>query len=81
MEAEKVLNYLIEKSKNQFVPPIIIGYVYLGLRENEKALDYFEQILDKTSGFEWINFILWDSRLDEIRQNPRFVKLRKAIPF
>ena len=70
---------LVEKSKNQFVPPIIIGYVYLG--ENEKALDYFEHILDKTSGFEWINFILWDSRLDEIRQNPRFVKLRKTIPF
>jgi TolB-like protein len=80
-DAEKVLNYLLEKSKSQFVPPLLIGYVYLGLGEKEKALDCFEKILDRNSGIDWIAFILWDDRLDELRSHPRFVKLRKAIPF
>jgi TolB-like protein/Tfp pilus assembly protein PilF len=80
-DAEKVLNYLLEKSKTQFVPPIMIGYVYVGLGENEKALDQFEKILDKTAGLDWISFILWDKRLDELRAHPRFVEIRKTIPF
>jgi adenylate cyclase len=80
-DAEKVLSYLLEKSKSTFVPPIIIGYVYLGLGENEKAMDYFEKILERSAGLDWLGFILWDPRLEELRSNPRFVMMREKIPF
>jgi adenylate cyclase len=79
-EAERVLNYLMEKSKTQYVPPLMIGYVYLGLGEKEKALDFFETILDR-AGADWLAFILCDSRLDELRSEPRFIKFRQKIPF
>jgi hypothetical protein len=42
-EAEKVLAKLMEQSKKQYVSPFYVAIVYLGLAENDKAVDWLEK--------------------------------------
>ena len=72
-EAEKVLIKLMEQSKRQYVSPFYVAIVYVGLAENDKAVDWLEKAYGDRSNA--IVFAKVDPQLDPLRSNPRFQAL------
>ncbi len=64
-EARKVLDYLLEKRKAQFVPPAMIAMVYVGLGDKDKAFEWLDLACDEHGIFT-----------DEIKVHPMFDPLR-----
>ena len=79
-EAQNALDQLLENSKKQYVSPFYVASVYVGLNENEKALDWLDKAYDDRSN--GIVFLKVDPQLDPLRSNPRFRTLlqRLALP-
>lgn len=71
--ARKIIAYLIEKSKTRYVPPTFIGLIYLGLGENEVAMDYFEKGNQQKDTFSI--FYKVHPWFEGVRENPRFKTL------
>jgi len=69
-EAEKVLVKLTEQSKKQYVSPFYVAIVYMGLAENDKAVDWLEKAYKDRSNA--IVFSKVDPQLDPLRSTPRF---------
>jgi tetratricopeptide (TPR) repeat protein len=78
-EAEQVLKNLLElgRSKQEYVPPMVLAYLYFALEEND-------------DGFEWLNraFEVGDPELtwlkilpdyDPIRSDPRYIELLRKM--
>ena len=72
-EAEKVLAKLMEQSKKQYVSPFYVAIVYVGLGENDKAVDWLERAYADRSNA--IVFSKVDPQLDRLRSTPRFQSL------
>ena len=72
-EAEKVLVKLTEQSKKQYVSPFYVAIVYVGLAENNKAIDWLEKAYADRSNA--IIFSKVDPQLDPLRSTPRFQAL------
>ncbi|MFC2166102.1 protein kinase, partial [Acidobacteriota bacterium] len=78
-EARTKLAKMLEWSKTAYVPPTAIANVYLGLSEEEKAIDWLEKAYEVRDGD---NFLLNDlPSYDPIRSNPRFQNLIRRIGF
>jgi adenylate cyclase len=76
-KAEQILQHLEELSKQRYVSPANRAAVYLGLGENEKALDWLEKAYeDRDPIFWWIN---GDQLYDSVRNEPRFKALLKKM--
>jgi len=78
-KARGVLEYLLEKSRNQFVSPAMIAYVYLGLGEQDKALDLLEETFVGRGGR--LIYLQVDPWLDPLRGHPRFEALVRKMGF
>ncbi len=72
-EAEKVLAKLMEQSRKQYVSPFYVAIVYVGLAENDKAVDWLEKAYTDRSNA--IVFSKVDPQLDPLRSTPRFQPL------
>ena len=72
-EAHGVLNFLLERSKEQFIWPEIIALVYAGLGEKDRAFEWLEK------GFEgrefWLTTVQVNPLFDPLRSDPRFQDL------
>jgi tetratricopeptide (TPR) repeat protein len=76
-KAEQVLRELEELAKQRYVSPANRAAVYLGLGENEKALDWLEKAYeDRDPIFWWIN---GDQLYDSVRDAPRFQALVQKV--
>jgi len=76
-KAEQILQDLEELSKQRYVSPANRAAVYLGLGENEKALDWLEKAYeDRDPIFWWID---GDQLYDSVRNEPRFQALVQKI--
>ena len=76
-KAEQVLHQLEELAKQRYVSPANRASVYLGLGENEKALDWLERAYeDRDPIFWWIN---GDQLYDSVRHAPRFEALVQKV--
>ena len=64
-KATEILNYLLEKEKQTYVPAKYIARIYIALGDKDKAFEWF----DKTGR---IGSIKNDPMLDPIRDDPRF---------
>jgi TolB-like protein/DNA-binding winged helix-turn-helix (wHTH) protein/Tfp pilus assembly protein PilF len=76
-EAEKVLAKLMEQSKKQYVSPFYVAIVYVGLGENDKAVDWLERAYRDRSNA--IVFSKVDPQLDPLRSAPRFQSLLRRL--
>jgi len=74
-QAMKVLAQLAEESATQFVPASAFAFVYLGLGDNEHALDWLEKGYDDRSS----NVIKVDPVCDPLRGDPRYERLVARI--
>ncbi len=76
-KAEQILRELEDLAKQRYVSPANRASVYLGLGENEKALDWLEKAYeDRDPIFWWIN---GDQLYDSVRQAPRFEALVQKV--
>ena len=76
-KAEEVLRELVNVAKQRYVSPAIRASVYLGLGQNQKALDWLEKAdEDRDPCFWWIN---GDQLYDSVRNEPRFQALIQKV--
>ena len=76
-KADQILRELEDLAKQRYVSPANRASVYLGLGENEKALDWLEKAYeDRDPIFWWIN---GDQLYDSVRNEPRFKALLQKV--
>jgi TolB-like protein/DNA-binding winged helix-turn-helix (wHTH) protein/Tfp pilus assembly protein PilF len=77
VEAEKMLEDMARQSKEQYVSPYYFAIVYVGLGENEKAMDWLDKAFaDRSNG---LVFLKVEPELDNLHSNPRFVALQQKL--
>ncbi len=74
IEAGKILDQLMQLSKQRYVPAYSFAVVYLGLGDKEQALGWLEQSYQDRAGSD-IGYIRVDPLLDPLRGEPRFEAL------
>ncbi len=75
-KARKILNNMLLLPEENAPPPVQIAMVYLGLGENEKALEWFQTGFEKYDS--WLGW-MQQSWSDPIRKDPRFIKISSAF--
>lgn len=80
-EALRILNYQLEKRETDYVPSYMIGVIYIGLGDKEKALDWLENAYDDGYGIPFILNMKYGHTLDELRDEPRFINLLNKLEF
>jgi tetratricopeptide (TPR) repeat protein len=80
-EALRILNYQLEKRETDYVPSYMIGVIYIGLGDKEKALDWLENAYDDGYGIPFLLNMKYGHTLDELRDEPRFINLLNKLEF
>ncbi len=78
-EAQKVLEFLLEKRKSQYIPPSEIAVIYAGLGERDTAFDWLERAYEERDFL--INEIGADPLFDVFRGDPRFEDLLRKMNY
>ena len=77
VEGQKLLANLMLQAKNRYVSPYYLAIVYVGLGEDEKAMDWLEKAFtDRSNG---LVFMKVEPELDHLRSNPRFIALLQRL--
>ena len=76
-EAREILEKLLERSKQSYVPAYDIAVVFTGLEEKDQAFVWLLKALEERSGF--LVYLKCDRRFDGLRSDPRFEALLKRI--
>ena len=70
---------IIQNLELNYIDPVSIGLLYLGLGDNDMAMDYFEKGYEIHSG--WMPFLKRAPPFDAIRGDERFQKLIQDLKF
>jgi serine/threonine-protein kinase len=76
-EARKLLAELDALRVTQYVSPVALATVCLGIGEYEQALDWSERSCDERRG--WLAYMDVNPILDPLRASPRFAALRRRM--
>lgn len=76
-EARKILNDLLIRSRDGYVPPYHIAVTYVGLGDSENALTWLERAF--TERDPKIVFLRSESFWNNLRSEPRFVELARKM--
>jgi serine/threonine-protein kinase len=77
-EAISILNELAERpTTNEYLSPFQIALIYIGLGENDKAIEWLQTA--KRDRDPFLMYIRVDPNFDSLRMDPRFVELMKQI--
>lgn len=76
-EARKVLDFLLERRRTQFVPPAMIAMVYLGLGDKDKAFEWLDAACDEHGIFT--DQAKVHPMFDPLRADPRFDALLRKM--
>ena len=79
-EAEKILRELQTRSKTEYVSPYMIGVIYAGLGNKDKAFEFLEKAYKEKSP-DVAYFLKADLRIDPLRSDPRFQDLLGRMNF
>jgi tetratricopeptide (TPR) repeat protein len=78
-EALQILDDLQSRAKSQYVSPLDIATVQLGLGDKDAAFALLERAVDTHAG--GLVFLAVDPRYDPVRQDPRFLRVLRRIGF
>src|SRR5438093_3924637 len=78
-KAMEMLNELNQLAGRRFVTPFCQALVYLGLRDDSKAIDWLEKAYQKRS--IWVAWLKVEPMYEPLRSNPRFQALYKKMNF
>jgi len=73
VEAKKILEKLMERSKKQYVPSYWIAMIYVGVGDRDQALKWLERAFQERSS--WLVWARVEPRFDSLRQDPTFDSL------
>jgi TolB-like protein/DNA-binding winged helix-turn-helix (wHTH) protein/Flp pilus assembly protein TadD len=76
-EAETLLKELLKAANERYIPPYHIAFVYNGLGEHNKALEWLERGVEQRD--TKMVFLGVESKWNNIRDDPRFQNLLKRI--
>ncbi|MBV8362290.1 MAG: hypothetical protein JO189_30800 [Deltaproteobacteria bacterium] len=79
IKAMTAIDEIRRKSVHGYVPPFNLAIVYLGMGNQERAMDYLEQAYSAHS--QWLAWLKMDRIYDPLRKEPRFVALMKKLNF
>jgi len=74
-EAQHVLNDLLERSKQRYVPPTTISRFYTTLGEIDQTFDWLKRALEERDPVLVYLGVASDSLPDSFRSDPRFIEL------
>ena len=77
VEAEAVLAEMTELQRERYVAALDFAYVYSGLKDRERTLEWLERSYEERSA--WLIWINPDPRLDWLRDDPRFTSLLRRL--
>jgi len=78
-KATEILSELNQLAGRRFVTPFCQALVYLGLRDDDKAMDWLEKAYQEHSW--WLVWLKVEPMFDPLRSNPRFQALYKKMNF
>ena len=76
-EALQILDELTELGKQKYVAPYFFAGIYVGLGENDRAIEYLERSYEEHS--HWLIYLHIDPSMDALRDNPRFHDLLRRV--
>ena len=76
--AQRLLEKLLAEAEPMPADPFSVALIYLGLGENDKALDWLESAFERRLGW-FILFAKRDGRLDVLRNEPRFQSILQRM--
>jgi len=76
-EAQKLIAELKELSKRQYVAPLDIAIIHLGLGEKDRAFEWLETAYRERN--QNLIFLKADPRFDDLRSDPRFTDLVRRV--
>jgi serine/threonine-protein kinase len=77
-EAQKVLDELMQRAKQVYVPPYFIALVYTGLGEKDRAFEWLDKAHEEQGLWIGMGFP-YDPMLDGLRGDPRFQDLTRRV--
>lgn len=77
-EARRMLQTLATASTQRYTPAVALAIVYVGLGENDRALDWLEKAYEERS--IRLAYLRREPIWDRLRQEPRFKDLLRRIP-
>jgi tetratricopeptide (TPR) repeat protein len=77
-EALKVLATLKERAKKETFDPVGIAWIYMGLDDNDAALEWLQRAYDERPNYN-LAYLKVGPFYNRIRSNPRFIALLKKI--
>jgi len=72
-EARRIADELERLREREYVSPVALATVYLGLGDNSRALDWAERAYAERRG--WLNYLTVNPLVDPLRGEPRFETL------
>ena len=77
-EAERIIQYLLDKSKTAYVAPYYFALAYAGLGDNEQTFKWLERAYaDKSDSL--VLYLTADPQMNSIRIDPRYKDLLKRM--
>ena len=76
-EALQILDDLTKLSKQKYVAPYFFAGIHIGLRENERAIEYLQKCYEEHS--HWLIYLHLDPSMDDLRDNPGFQDLLRRV--
>jgi serine/threonine protein kinase/tetratricopeptide (TPR) repeat protein len=76
-EALQMLDDLAKLAQQKYVAPYFFAAIHLGLRENDRAIEYLEKSYEEHS--HWLIYLHIDPSMDALRDDPRFQDLLRRV--
>ena len=76
-EARQTLDDLKNLAKHKYVAPHFVAGIYLGLGENDLAIEYLQRSYEEHS--HWLIYLHIDPGMDGLRHDPRFQDLLQRV--
>ena len=77
--ARSVVDDLLERIKSDYVSPVDLAVLFIGLGDKEKALDWVERAIDERRG--WAAYLRVHPMVEPLRDEPRFNALLERMTF
>jgi tetratricopeptide (TPR) repeat protein len=76
-DACQTLEHLTELAKKKYGAPYFFAGIYIGLGENDRAIECLEKAYEERS--HWLLYLYIDPSMDGLRDNPRFQDLLRRV--
>ena len=76
-DARQMLHELAGLAKQKYVAPYFFAGIYVGLRENDRAMECLEQCFEEHS--HWLIYLHIDPSMDGLRDSPHFQDLLQRV--